>query len=87
MRKYQQIWELCKKAPKHECTIEVHPAMCERVKKAVIKEKHNDVGFKLINDHDYFYLKIDKTVKVMGKITIMKFKLKQRIGVEGVKRT
>jgi len=82
-RKYQVIWETLKS--KGKCTVEVHPALCGRVKKAVIKEKNNDLGFKVLNDHDYFFLKVEKTVKT-PEITTMTFKLKQRIGVEGVRR-
>lgn len=79
-RKYQQIWERIK--DKSACSIQVHPKLAARVKKGVIKEKSNDLGFKVLNDNDYCFLKIsyDKEKQVM------KFKLKQRIGIEEVKK-
>lgn len=81
-RKYQAIWERLKS--KKVCTIEVHPAVEARVKKAVIKEKNNDLGFKLLNDHDYFFLKVTK--KEVGKgLVRLTFELRQRLGLEGIK--
>lgn len=47
-RKYEIIWTTLKE--KRKVTLEVHPAMVERVKKAVIKEKDMDLAVKLIND-------------------------------------
>lgn len=55
-RKYQEIWERIKR--KGACSIECHPKMVNRVKKAVIKEKTNDNGFKVINDNDSYRLNI-----------------------------
>lgn len=78
--KYLPIWEKIKRTK--NCTIEVEPKLAPRVKKAVIKEKHKDLGFKVLNDNDYLFLNIsyDPAKKRM------KFVLKQRIGLEEVRR-
>lgn len=82
-RKYQVIWMRIKKYG--HCTIEVHPALQPRVKKAVSKEKNQDAGFKLLNDHDHFYLLVTNPV-INGVIQLskLKFTLKQSLGLEGV---
>ena len=80
-RKYQIIWDKIK--VNGRCTIEVVPALQARVKKAVIKEKNKDMAFKLVNDHDYFFLEVTEIVK--DKKHYMTFILKQRWGLEGVK--
>lgn len=78
--KYAVIWDTIKK--KKKCTIEVEPKLAARVKKAVIKEKYNDLGFKVLNDNDYLFLSISyDPIKKR-----MKFLLKQRVGLEEVKR-
>lgn len=78
MRKYQEIWERLKKRADHTVTIEVHPAMFPRVIKAVIKEKNQDLGFKVINDLEKCYLEIARDT-VKKRIT---FKLRQRFGLQ-----
>lgn len=82
-RKYTSIWSRIKESKEHRCTVEVHPAMVARVKKAVIKEKSQDLGFKLLNEDDYFFLRIavDRS-KPLWKIT---FTLKARLGLETIK--
>lgn len=84
-RKYQEIWEKIKL--KEKATLKVSKGFVARVKKAVMKEKYNDLGFKVLNDHDHFYLKIVEE-KIPGNQTevIVKFFLKQSLGLEGVKR-
>lgn len=75
-RLYQPVWEEIKK--KGRAVLSVHPVMAARVKKAVSKEKDMDTGFKVLNDHDHFYLRVsyDKDRKRMT------FVLKQSIGIE-----
>lgn len=84
-RKYQIIWERIKKDGK--CTIEVHPALQARVKKAIKMEKYKDLGFKCLNDHDYFFLKMKHPVvngvEVKERLECV---LKQHFGLEGVVR-
>lgn len=76
MRKYEQIWQQIKKRDK--CVVQiVHPALVERVKKGVIKEKDRDLGFKVMNDVEPFRLEIayDRETQQMS------FKLTQRLGM------
>lgn len=81
MRQYQPIWEAIKKRGK--ATLEVHPALFERVKKAVIKEKWRDLGFKLINDHDTFFLTFSFTLNEKNpQKSRMVIELKQTLGIE-----
>lgn len=82
-RKYSVIWERIK--VKGNCTVEVHPVIVARVKKAVIKEKNNDVGFKLLNDHDHFFLRITVEETSNKAVSKIKFVLKQSLGLEGIK--
>ena len=44
-RKYEQVW--IKLKAKGRCELTVHPSLVARVKKAVGKEKYNDIVFKL----------------------------------------
>ena len=44
-RKYEQVWSKLKS--KGRCEVTVHPSLVARVKKAVCKEKYNDIVFKL----------------------------------------
>lgn len=78
-RKYQDIWELVKR--KKKATIECHPIMFPTVRKGVIKEKFNDIGFKVLNDHDKFSLEISYDREKQRAV----FTLKQMLGLEGVK--
>lgn len=50
-RKYQEIWEQIK--AKGKCELVTHTAWHPRVKKAVLKEKDNDLGFKLMMGEEY----------------------------------
>lgn len=76
-RKYQPIWDRIKQ--NGSCTVEVEPFILARVKKAIIKEKNKDVGFKVLNTHDNFFLEFeyDKEKKRL------KTTLKQTIGLQG----
>lgn len=79
MRQYQEIWERLKRDKK--VTLSVHPQLVRRVKKAVMKEKEKDLGFKVLNDHDFFRLEIE----YFPELEKLKFILKQKFGIEGVK--
>lgn len=78
-RKYQDIWERVKTV--RSCTVRVEPFLLARVKKAVIKEKNRDLGFKMLNDHDNFFLEFsyDREKKYLTT------KLTQTLGLQGVK--
>ncbi len=78
-RKYYSIWERIKK--RGRAVIECDPKIFPRVKKAVIKEKYMDYSFKLINEHDYFYLQISYD-REKHRAT---FVLKETVGIEGVR--
>lgn len=80
LRKHEQIWLSIK--DKGKARIRCHPYNWPTVKKAVIKEKNEDVTFKFINDHDEFRLKITYD-PVKQEAT---FVLKQKYGLEGVKK-
>lgn len=82
MRKYEEIWLRIKRSKNHKIIIEVHPALYSRVIKAVIKEKHMDLGTKVINDMDTLRLEILKNTPKLGNIT---FILHQRLGLEDMK--
>jgi hypothetical protein len=58
---YKVIWERIKKTG--SCKCQVKPQFVARVKKAVITKKTQDLGWKLVNDHAFFYLKISYTLE------------------------
>lgn len=79
---YQEIWERVRDSKRNEAKLEVkHPAFLPRIKKAIIKEKHMDLGFKVLNDHDNFFL-VFMYNPSEKKLTV---KLCQTLGLEGVK--
>lgn len=80
LRKYQKIWMTIK--TKMICEIECHPVIWARVKKGVIKEKDQDLAFKIINDTDSLFLKIEYDAKTQRG----KFVLKQRLGIMNVRQ-
>lgn len=75
-RKYQPIWEKIK--IQGSCSIRVLPVGAKTTKKGVQKEKEKDRAFKLLNEHDHFYLRIDYD----SETCVMKFTLKQTAGIE-----
>lgn len=79
LRKYESIWNRIKNSRGKSCSVEVHPAMVARVRKAVIKEKYNDAVFKIEKENDYWFLKIVVS-KIDRKISRMTFRLKARLG-------
>lgn len=73
-RQYEPVWEKLKALG--TATLRVSPAFSATVKKAVQKEKHQDLAWKATSDSDYFWLDISyDAVK-----EIMVFTLKRRIG-------
>jgi hypothetical protein len=77
MRKYEAIWEELKRAGR--CEIRAHPKMQPRVKKAVIKEKYNDIAYKVLLDEK------EATIETFVKEEdeeLMVFVLHQTITVE-----
>lgn len=83
VRKYQPVWERIK--AREVVTLEVLPALVARVKKAVIKEKDMDLGFKVLNDHAKFRLIVDYSME-KKHLTFRLSSLNQRLGMEGVRR-
>lgn len=77
-RKYYPVWKKLKE--KKECMLSAHPLLFARIIKGVIKEKDRDVAFKIANDFDSLYLKVERDADKH----IIKFKLKQRIGLENI---
>lgn len=78
-RKYEPIWEMVKTV--RSCTAKVEPFLVARVKKAIIKEKSRDLAFKMLNDHDTFFLEFSYD----GQKKQLKTMLKQTLGLQGVK--
>src|SRR5436305_1829863 len=78
-RKYAPIWDRIKK--KGRVVIECEPDMFPRIRKAVKKEKWMDFSFKLLNDHDYFFLRIQYDPHTKRAV----FTLRESVGLEGVK--
>lgn len=76
-RKYAAIWQQLKRDD--YCYVSImHPALVQRVKAGVIKEKNKDVGFKLLNDNgETFRLKITYN----SELGQMYFCLVQRYGI------
>lgn len=81
-RKYQPAWEQIKKraVDNKSLTLEVHPTFFSRVIKAIIKEKNNDLGFKVLNSSDNYRLVITQKPKDSRLI----FKLKATLGLEDI---
>ena len=76
MRKYQQIWERLKQ--KQEAYITAPEEVHASIKKAVIKEKYQDINFK------FECSQLSKRAKLIIQIkgTIIKFTLHYSIGVD-----
>jgi hypothetical protein len=76
-RKYEEVWQRIK-LHNRATLADVHPLAYKRIKKAVIKEKDRDLNFKVLNENDYFRLKIVYDVAKKQ----LKFTLHQRLGLE-----
>lgn len=76
MRLYQPVWEELK--VKDKVTILVsNPRHAQKIKRMIIKEKDQDIVFKVANEDDRFTLKIDYD-KETG---VMTFYLRQWLGI------
>lgn len=75
MRLYQPIWEQLKQ--KHKCDIAAPKAYHKRIKKAVIKEKDMDLGFKVLLAEEAK----SATLQIESKDGILSFKLNFSIGI------
>lgn len=85
-RKYQEIWEMVKS--RGFCLVEVKPFLVPRVKKAVLKEKDEDLGFKFESGEDLTKFRLKVTIgagakniiggQVIVVTNIIKFELKKQ---------
>ena len=80
-RLYQPIWEEIKKRDKCFILV-VNPGMVSTVKRGVIKEKDQDLGFKILNDTDKLKLQISYDEKT-GE---MRFELTNGLGMKEIVR-
>lgn len=78
-RAYQELWETIRDT-EEIVKIKCHPKLIDRIVKAVMKEKLNDLAFKLVNTHDSFRLEIKRDTE-KGEVS---FKLKAKLGIEDV---
>lgn len=77
-RKYYPIWQKLKR--EKLCIVSAHPLLFQRIIKGVVNEKDRDAAFKIANDLDYLFLKIEKD----SEKHLITFKLKQRVGISDV---
>lgn len=85
MRKYQPLWDRLKSSTGHKCTVEVHRMIVAKVCKAVIKEKHQDLGFKLANEKNPVRLAV-KVIPLADKRHVrIEFVLKATHGLADIK--
>lgn len=78
-RAYQTLWETIRDK-EDIIQIKCHPKLMNRIIKAVMKEKLNDLAFKLLNTHDSFRLEIKKDEEK----GVVSFKLKAKLGIEDI---
>lgn len=83
-RKYEPIWNNIKKDG--SCNVQVHKLISGRTVKAVIKEKNQDLAFKMANDRDKLFLSIRRIKLADNKHIRIEFKLKQTYGLVDVKQ-
>ena len=79
-RVYEPVWIKLKQPP-YKVRLEVHPTLVQRVKKAVSKEKYNDIAFKELSGHkdeDNLYLKF--TYYMASQV--LEIELANRYGVD-----
>lgn len=74
MRQYEPIWNALKSG--RICAITANPALHPRIVKAVVKEKYQDVGWKMQMADDYCKSKIWYQIKG----TVITFRLLKGIG-------
>ena len=81
-RKYLVIWNKIKN--NEVCKIECHPNSVRTIKTGVIKEKHRDEGFKILNEVERFFLDIS-IEDIPGKnVMEITFRLKSKFGLASV---
>lgn len=83
-RKYEPVWNRLKL--NGSIVLQVHRLIAARVVKAVIKEKNQDVSFKMANDKDKLYLAIGRIALSDGKHVRLELRLKQRFGLVDVEQ-
>lgn len=80
MRKYQPAWNTLKNNPSMPLRIAAHPALHQRIFKAVVKEKDEDAVFKLLMSENHQFSKLSRTSE-NGILTI---KLKIYLGMDDI---
>lgn len=78
-RTYKPLWDRVKK--REVVTVECHPLLVERVRKAVIQEKWRDDGFKLLNESERIYLQFTYD-KDKQHLTVL---IKTRFGLDRIR--
>lgn len=73
MRQYEPIWQDIK--DKGKAALTADPRLHARIKKAVIKEKDNDLGFKLLASEDGKKYKLE----VVSKGRVLSFVLEDSV--------
>jgi hypothetical protein len=64
-RLYYPVWERLKREGECECLIK-HPALVNRVRRGIIKEKDEDIAFKLMNEGKFkLYIEYNKNFGVL----------------------
>ena len=85
-RKYQPLWIRLKNSSKgFKCTVEVHRLIVARVVKAVIKEKHMDLSFKLANEANPVRLVVKRIPLADKKHVRIEFSLQPTYGLADIK--
>lgn len=86
MRKYQPLWDKLKNSKDHKCIVEVHRLITSRVVKAVIKEKDQDLAFKMANEKNPVRL-VKKIIPLAdGKHVRIEFQLKATYGLDVIRK-
>lgn len=81
MRQYYPVWHALK--TKNVCVVEHHPRFFARLKKAVIKEKDLDDGFKLLCEEQGKRARISvQVIKTKDNKSALKFTLNYSLTVD-----
>lgn len=83
-RKYQPLWDKLKVSDSHSCTVQVHKLITSTVVKAVIKEKNQDVAFKMANERNPVRLVVKTSLLSDKKHNRIEFKLVS-LGLDDIK--
>lgn len=79
-RHYQELWEKIRDGNGALIEVSINPFFFSRIAKAVKKEKHQDLGFRIINEQDVFRLEIKRD----REKEIISFRLRGRLGLEDI---